>query len=68
VRACLVPRACDHEWSSYRINAGLRPDAMIEPHPEYIALGVNQALEPSMVTANRKATDAGYPLGSEPGL
>ena len=81
VRACLVSRACDYEWSSYRINAGQRSGPMIEAHPEYLALGLelqarlkasvglfDQALEPSLVTAIRKATHAGYPLGSEPGL
>ena len=80
LRACLVPRACDYEWSSYRINAGLRSDPMIEAHAEYLALGLelqarlkayvgllDQALEPSLATAIRKATNAGYPLGSEPG-
>ena len=74
VRAAIVARPLDYEWSSHRVNLRLRADPMIAPHVEYQALGnryaelFQQALEPSMLTEIRKATNAGYPLGTEPGL
>lgn len=39
VRAGLVRRPEDYRWSSYRANAGDRQDALLSPHPYYLALG-----------------------------
>lgn len=39
VRAGLVRRPEDFPWSSYAANAGRRVDALLSPHPHYLALG-----------------------------
>lgn len=39
VRAGLVRRPEDFPWSSYASNAGGREDALLSPHPHYLALG-----------------------------
>jgi putative transposase len=81
VRAVMVLRPEDYEWSSHPVNTGRRSNSLITPHIEYLALGdtmdtrirnylgmFEQPLEPSLVSAIRKATNAGYPLwGQSPG-
>jgi putative transposase len=39
VRAKIVRVPGDYQWSSYRENAGLRAQAIVNPHPCYQALG-----------------------------
>lgn len=39
VRARMVRRAQDYRWSSYAANAVGREDALVTPHPFYLALG-----------------------------
>ena len=39
VRAAMVVAPDDYVWSSYRANAGGRPDGLIHPHDEYAQLG-----------------------------
>lgn len=39
VRAGLVRRPEDFPWSSYAANAAGREDALLSPHPHYLALG-----------------------------
>lgn len=86
VRAGIAPVPGDYAWSSHGANSGQRVDSLVSPHVEFLALGFDaearsrnylgmfeQALEPSLVGAIRKATNAGYPLwgqgpGSDPGL
>ena len=78
VRACLVAKPDDYRWSSFRANSGGRAESLLSPHPEYLALGAHpaarsaaylglfeHALEPSLLDSIRKATNGGYPLGSE---
>ena len=80
VRAGLAHSPEAYEWSSHRVNRGMRADAaLLSPHVEFLALGTTieartrayvelfeQALDPAVVTAIRKATHAGRRLGSEP--
>lgn len=79
VRAGLARAPDAYEWSSHRVNLGRRNDALLSPHLEFLALGTTveartqayaglfeQALDPALVTAIRKATHAGRRLGSEP--
>lgn len=44
VRAGIVRRPGDYRWSSYAANALGREDALISPHPHYLALGRDPAL------------------------
>ena len=39
VRAAMVANARDYRWSSHRCNAYGDPDALLTPHPRYLALG-----------------------------
>jgi putative transposase len=77
VRAGMVTHPADYAWSSYLANAGSKEDAMIAPHPEYAALGADEAarrasyralvsdgLEDSVIGDIREATVGGHPLGS----
>lgn len=86
VRAGIVPHPRDYAWSSHGANAGHQADPLIAPHEEFRALGEDsrsrsrnylgmfeQPLEPALVGAIRKATNAGHPLwgqspGPDPGL
>jgi putative transposase len=42
VRAWMTARPEDFPWSSHGANAGYRADPLLAPHPEYLALGVDQ--------------------------
>jgi len=78
VRAGLVDRPHGYRWSSYRCNAWGRANALIRPHPEYLALGattearrtayrslVGEDLAPSDIASIRKAAASNVPYGSE---
>jgi putative transposase len=77
VRAGMVSEPGSYTWSSHAANVGLRPDPMLEPHCEYLALAnvalphatyrglFAQSLDEGMVRAIREATNGGYPLASE---
>jgi putative transposase len=78
VRAHMVDAPSAHPWSSYAGNAALREDPLLTPHPEYLALGLNdasrqRAYEQLVSTADddgflrsvRDATDGGFPLVGE---
>jgi putative transposase len=78
VRAGLARRAEDYFWSSYRANAIGTDDRLAVPHPEFLALGIDEArrrraylglfeeaLETSVIRSIRDATNGGYPLASE---
>ncbi|WP_327475591.1 transposase [Frateuria sp.] len=41
VRAWMVAQPGDHAWSSYGFHAHTRPDPLLTPHPEYLALGAD---------------------------
>jgi putative transposase len=75
VRARMVALPAAHPWSSYAGNAALRQDALLTPHPEYLALGIDESSrrraygrlvmdddEPDVLQTMREAVDAGYPL------
>ena len=77
VRAGLVSEPKNYAWSSYRANAEGADDRLSAPHPEFLALELDDAsrrraycslfsavLESSMVQAIRDATSGDYPLGS----
>ena len=78
VRAGMVDHPAEFRWSSYRANAQGEPDALIEPHALYLALGATAAarqaayrelfryeLDPGAVDAIRQATNGNYALGDE---
>jgi putative transposase len=78
VRAGMVDHPAEFRWSSYQANAQGEPDAVIEPHPLYLALGTTAAtrqaayrelfryeLDPGAVDAIRQATNGNYALGDE---
>lgn len=77
VRAGMVAHPADYRWSSYRANAQGEPDALIQPHAVYRALGPDVAtrqaayrelfrheLEPGLVDQIRRATHGNFALGS----
>jgi putative transposase len=78
VRANMVRTPAEYPWSSYHANAGLRPDSLVTPHAEYLALSedpqrrnlayrelVETALESADIKRIREAAHSGMPLGSE---
>jgi putative transposase len=78
VEAHMVALPGAYPWSSYAGNAGSRPDSLLTPHPEYLALGLDEmsrhrayrdllAAGDHAASAKelREATDAGYPLVGE---
>ena len=78
VRANMVMHPRDYPWSSYRINAGLRPSALIVPHQEYIELGESPELraavyrrsfrfemDPVDLREIRLAANGGFALGND---
>lgn len=79
VRAGLVTEPDGYRWSSYRCNARGEADALVTPHPLYVALETNPALrcasyralfssasEPQVYEAIRRATNAGTVVGEAP--
>lgn len=77
VRAGMVADPSDYRWSSYRANAFGEPNALITPHPRYMALAKAQAerqteylrlFEGEMTNAElariRDAANGGFALGS----
>jgi len=78
VRAGMVSSPGDYGWSSYAGNSGARPDGLLSPHAEYLALSNDRLvremayrdlcqteLEPSLLAEIRASTSAGYPLASD---
>ena len=79
VRARLVHEPAEYDWSSHRHNAYGGRDALITPHPLYLALGAlparrheayralfREPLEDSTLGAIRRATARGRVVGDEP--
>jgi len=73
VRAHMVATPAEYPWSSYAGNAGIRHDALLTPHAEYLAIaGEAQrarayqefaaADDPEAVKAIRDATESGFAL------
>lgn len=77
VRAGMVADPASYAWSSHATNVGLRPDPMVVPHCEFLALANGgsphatyrglfaQFLDEGVVRSIREATNGGYPLVSE---
>jgi putative transposase len=78
VRAKMVRTPADYPWSSYHANAGRRPDPLVTPHADYLALSedpdrryleycelIENTLEITEIEKIRDATLSGMPLGSE---
>lgn len=78
VRAGMVRAPADYRWSSYAANAGGAHDALLTPHPLYLALGnttrarraVYRSLFPASPTDSdlvciRDATQNGWALGDQ---
>lgn len=76
VRAGLVSRPGDFEWSSFRSNAEGQPDALVRRHAMYLALGRSDStrraayralfeapLDARVLDAIRRATNQGIALG-----
>jgi putative transposase len=61
VRAGLVATPADYEWSSYGANAHGIADELVDPHPEYLALGANPQ-------ARCAAYDRGFAVSAEPAV
>lgn len=76
VRAALVRHPAEYSWSSFRANAEGEGDALVAPHPEYLALGkgadrfthykelFGSALALALTQEIREATTGGFALGS----
>ena len=75
VRARMVASPGDYAWSSYDGNSGRSPNAILTPHAEYLALGLDDAGRhagykalvaeedsPAFLTAIRDATNGGFAL------
>jgi putative transposase len=75
VRPGMADEPAAYLWSSHSANVGKRPDPLITPHAEFLALGLEpqtrfsayaeltrQALEPTDLTAIRRATSGGLKL------
>ena len=75
VRAGLQPSAQAYRWSSHNGNAGAADNKLLTPHPEYLALGLDERSrhaayrslfsasdEPEFLSAIRDATNAGHAL------
>jgi putative transposase len=77
VRAGMVSHPGSYLWSSHAANAGMRPDPMVKPHCEFLALAngasphaayralFEQSLDEGMLRSIREATNGGYPLVSD---
>jgi putative transposase len=75
VRAKMVPSPSAYPWSSYGGNAGRAPNKLITPHPEYLALAIDESVrhqayeallaqedDPGFLAAIRDATNGGFAL------
>lgn len=78
VRAAMVAHPGDHPWSSYAANAQGGADALLQPHPLYLALGTSPTdrqaayrelfrhhLDRGLVDEIRRATNGNFALGNE---
>lgn len=78
VRARMAAQAAAYRWSSHAANAAGVADALVRPHPLYLALGANAAerqaayrglfavaLDDEFIAELRAATNAGWALGGE---
>ena len=78
VRAGLVAVPGAYRWSSHLANTGERADALISPHPEFLALAIDDVArrtayrrlfegdaDDAVIRMIRESTNGGYPLGSE---
>jgi putative transposase len=76
VRAGLVVRPADYDWSSFRANAEGEDDPLVTPHEEFAKLGadaaerrdayralVNEALPKDALERVRGASSGNFPLG-----
>lgn len=74
----MVEHPAEYRWSSYCANAQGEVDAILSPHPLYLALVADRAnrqaayrelfryeLEPGLVDEIRRATNSNYALGNE---
>lgn len=78
VRAGMVTTPGAYKWSSHRANAWGQASALLDPHPDYLALGevvdarteaysrlFEQPLGPAELDEIRKAVDGGFAFGSD---
>ena len=78
VDAHMVDKPQDYRWSSVAGNTGLRADALVTPHAEYMALGqdeasrhasysrmVQECVDQELARHIRESRDTGYPLASD---
>ncbi|MEA3276811.1 MAG: transposase [Pseudomonadota bacterium] len=78
VRAGMVSDPADYRWSSYRANGLGRADALLTPHPLYLALGTDDesrraiyrdlfrsALDDGPLTELRMALNQDQPIGND---
>jgi putative transposase len=78
VRAGMEASPSAYRWSSHNGNAGQAPNRLLAPHPEYLALGADEASrqrayaslfaegdQPAFLRAIRDATNGGYALLGE---
>lgn len=76
VRAGMAGDPAEYPWSSYRANAMGESNALVTPHPSYLALGETDAqrragylrmfesrMTPAELTRIREATNGGFVLG-----
>jgi putative transposase len=74
----MVKHPADYSWSSYRVNAELRPSALIVPHEEYLGLGETAELraaayqrsfrfemDPADLREIRLAANGGFAVGNQ---
>lgn len=77
VRAAIVDHPGKYLWSSYRANAEGRPDPMLKPHPEFLALAhdeiarrrmyrgmFDEVFSEELLSEIRAATNRGHAFGS----
>jgi putative transposase len=78
VRAGMVASTSAYRWSSHNGNTGQAFDQLLTPHPEYLALGMDETSrhaaysglfaagdDPAFLAAIRDATNGGFALVSE---
>lgn len=78
LRGGLVTHPSLYPWSSYGANTGMRQDALVTPHSEFLSLAIesraryilyggllDEGTSASMLGAIRAATAGGYPLVSD---